>query len=79
MSKILNISERRQFLTSGQENLTFQSSRRPEGGLASISLDRGRRANARAHAAAALAVHREAGHVPGQSRAGRLLELLAET
>jgi hypothetical protein len=46
--------------------------------LASISLDRGRRADARAHAAAALAVHRETGHVLGQSRAERLLELLDE-
>ena len=35
-------------------------------------------ADARAHAAAALAVHRETGHVLGQSRAGRLLELLGE-
>jgi DNA-binding SARP family transcriptional activator/Tfp pilus assembly protein PilF len=47
--------------------------------LASISLDGGRRADARAHAAAALAVHRETGHVPGQSRAERLLDLLDET
>jgi DNA-binding SARP family transcriptional activator len=46
--------------------------------LASISLDRGRRADARAHAVAALDVHRETGHVLGQSRAGRLLELLDE-
>jgi tetratricopeptide (TPR) repeat protein len=46
--------------------------------LASISLDAGRRADARGHAAAALAVHQETGHVLGQSRAGRLLDLLGE-
>jgi hypothetical protein len=37
-----------------------------------------RSAFARAHAAAALAVHRETGHVLGQSRAERLLDLLGE-
>jgi hypothetical protein len=46
--------------------------------LASISLDRGRRADARAYAAAALGVHQETGHVLGQSRAERPLDLLSE-